>query len=148
MFLKEAKNSRACGPNGFPSKFLKHFHELFTPLCHLSNMSMRQQAVPQAWKLNNVVPLYKGKGSKLDVSKYRSFNLTNVFCKLMETLARKCIAEHLEANDLISASQFGLRSCHSTLPQLLLSQFKLVDNINSRSCIDGIYTDLSKAFDI
>ena len=59
----------------------------------------------------------------------------------------KKIVEHLEANDLISASQSGFLSSRSTLSQLLLSQFMLVDNINSRSCIDGIYTDLSKAFD-
>ena len=59
--LKEAKNSRACSPDDCPSIFLKQFPELCTPLCHLFNMSMRQQAVPQAWKVANVVPIYKGK---------------------------------------------------------------------------------------
>ena len=83
---------------------------------------MRQQAVPQAWKLANVVPIYKGKGSKLDVSNYRPISLTNVFCKLMEKLVRKSIVEHLEANNLISASQSGFRSGRSTLSQPLLSQ--------------------------
>ena len=112
-------------------------------------MSIRQQAVPQAWKLANVVPIYKGTGSKLDVSNYRPISLTNVFCKLMEKLVRKSIVEHLEANNLISASQSDFRSGRSTLPQLLQSQCKLVDGFNNRSSIDGVYTytDLSKAFD-
>jgi hypothetical protein len=145
--LKEASNSSACGPDGCPSKFLKKFPELCVPLCNLFNMSMSQQAVPQAWKLANVIPVYKGKGSKLDVSNYRPISLTNVYCKLMETLVRNRIVKHLEANDLISASQSGFRSGRSTLSQLLLSHFKLVDSVNSRSCIDGIFTDLSKAFD-
>ena len=46
--LKEAKSSSACGPAGCPLTFLKHFPDFFTPLCHLCNTSMRQQAVPQA----------------------------------------------------------------------------------------------------
>ena len=147
MALKEAKNSRACDPNGCPSIFLKQFPELCTLLCHLFNKSTRQQAIPQAWKLANVVPIYKGKGSKLDVSNYRPISLTNVFCKLMEKLVHKSIVEHLETNNLISASQSGFRSGRFTLSQLLLSQCKLVDGFNNRSSIDGVYSDLRKAFD-
>jgi exonuclease III len=145
--LLEAKNSNACGPDGCSSKFLKFFPELCVPLCKLFNMSMRQQAVPQAWKLANVVPIYKGKGSKLDVTNYRPISLTNVFCKLMEKLVRKRIVKYLDTNELISVSQSGFRSGRSTLSQLLLSHFKLIDGVNNRSCIDGVYTDLSKAFD-
>jgi len=120
--LLETKNSSACGPDGCPSKFLKLFPELCIPLCSLFNMSMRQKAVPQAWKLANVVPIYKGKGSKLDVSNYRPISLTNVFCKLMEKIVRKRIVDYLNANELISAAQSGFRSGYSTLSQLLLSQ--------------------------
>ena len=141
--LKEAKNSSACGPNDCPSKFLKHISELCTSLCHLFNLSMRQQAVPQTWKLANVVTIYKGKGTKSDVSNYRPISLPNVVCKLMEKLVRKSIVEHLGANDFISASQSSFRSSRFILSPLLLSQFKLVDNINNRSCFDGIYIDLS-----
>ena len=65
----------------------------------------------------------------------------------MEKLVRKSIVEHLEANNLISAFQSGFRSGRSTLFQLLLSQCKLVDGCNNRSSIEGVYTDLSKAFD-
>ena len=108
---------------------------------------MRQQAVPKAWKFANVVPIYKEQGFKLDVSNYRPISLTNVFCKLMEKLVRKRIVEHLKANILIFAFQSGFCSGFSTLSQPLLSQFNLVDSIYSRSCIDSIYTDLSKAFD-
>ena len=82
--LKEAKNSSACGPDSCPSKFLKHFPEFLTPLCHLFNMSMRQQTVSQAWKLANVLPIYKGKRSKLDVSNYRPISLTN-FVRFLQT---------------------------------------------------------------
>ena len=93
--LKEAKNCSACGLDCCLFKFLKHFPELCTPLCHLFKMSMRQQATPQAWKLARVVPIYKGKEFKSDVSHYKPISLTNIFCKLMEKLVRKHTVEHM-----------------------------------------------------
>ena len=68
-------------------------------------MSIRQRALPSAWKLALVVPIYKGKGSKLNVENYRPISLTNVFSKLMETLIRTKIVKFLDANNLISPSQ-------------------------------------------
>jgi hypothetical protein len=145
--LLSSKNSSSCGPDGCPAKLLKLFPELCVPLTNIFNMSVQQQAIPDAWKLANVVPIYKGKGSKLDVTNYRPISLTNVFCKLMESLIRKKVVDFLDTNNLISESQSGFRSCRSTLSQLLLSKSLLVDAINDRACIDGVYTDLSKAFD-
>jgi hypothetical protein len=49
---------------------------------------IRQQTVPHAWKLANVMPSYKGKDSKLDITNYRPISVTNVFCKLIEKLVR------------------------------------------------------------
>ena len=83
--LQEAKKSSAYGSNGCPSKFLKYFPELSAPLCHLFNMSMKQQAVPQARKLANILPMYKGKGSKSNVSNYRPISQTHVFLQTNET---------------------------------------------------------------
>lgn len=65
----------------------------------------------------------------------------------MEKLVCKSIVIHLESNALLSPSQSGFRSGRSTLSQLLLAQSKLVEGVNARSCIDGVYTDLRKAFD-
>ena len=40
------------------------------------------------WKTTHTIPLYKGKGSKFDVSHYRPVSLRPVFCKIMETIIR------------------------------------------------------------
>ena len=82
-------------------------------------MSIRQRALPSAWKLAHVVPIYKGKGSKLNVENYRPISFINVFCKLMETLICTKIVKFLDANNLISLSQSGFRHGRSTLSQLL-----------------------------
>ena len=54
--IHATKNSNTCGPDGCSSKFLK----LCTPLGEIFNMFIRQKALPSAWKLAHVVPIYKG----------------------------------------------------------------------------------------
>ena len=127
--------------------FLKKFPELCVPLCDLFNMSIQQGIVPKAWKIANVIPIFKGKGSALDVKNYRPISLTNVFCKTLEKLIRNRIIEYLENNHLLSPCQSGFRAGSSTLTQLTKAQSFIVDSINQLRCVDGIYTDLSKAFD-
>ncbi len=65
----------------------------------------------------------------------------------MESLVRVKNFDYLDANALISQSQSGFRSGHSTLSQLILASSKLVESINNNACVDCVYTDLSKAFD-
>ena len=48
---------------------------------------------------------------------------------------------------LLSPCQSGFRPGLSTLTQLTHSQLLINDNINQLRCVDGVYTDLSKAFD-
>ena len=71
------------GLDGCPSKSLKLFPELCTPLSSLFNMSISQQIVLDAWRLAHVIPIFKGKGSKFLVENYKPIILTNVFSKLM-----------------------------------------------------------------
>ena len=54
---------------------------------------------------------------------------------------------YLESENLLSTRQSGFRSGLSTLTQLINAQALIVDNINQLKCVDGAYTDLSKAFD-
>ena len=97
-----------------------------------------------AWKLANVVFMYKGKGSKVQVENDRPISLTNVFCKLMKFLVCKKVVDFLNSNNLIFPSQWSFRSSRSTMSQLLLAKSKLVDVFNQRACTDAVYTDLRK----
>ena len=141
--IHASKNSNACGLDGCSSKYLKLFPELCTPLCDIFNMSIKQRALPSTWKLAHIVPIYKGKGSKLNVVNYRPISLTNVFCKLMETLIRTKIVKFLDANNLISPYQSGFRHGRSNLSQLLLASNALVKCVDDRARVDSVYTDLS-----
>ena len=65
----------------------------------------------------------------------------------METLFCNKISEYLDANKLLSSYQYGFRSGRSTFSQLLLVYATFIEFINNRVCVDGVYTDTSKAFD-
>ena len=88
---------------------------------------MRQQAIPNARKLANVVPIFKGKGSKMSVNNYRPISLTIIFFKIMESLVLQKIFEYLDANNLVSQSQSDFRAGRSTLSQLLQAKAKFVE---------------------
>ena len=51
-------------------------------LAKFLNVSALQQLAPVAWRETKVVPLYKGKGDKLDCNNYRSIAVTPPFTKL------------------------------------------------------------------
>ena len=109
-------------------------------------MSFQQGCVPKGWKIAKVIPIVKGKGSMLEVKNYRQISLTNVYCETLERLVCSKIMSYLQSENLLSTCQSGFRSGLSTLTQLINAQV-LIDDMNQLKCVDGVYTDLSKAFD-
>ena len=87
--LLASKSSSSCGPDGCPTKILKLFPELSLPLTDVFNMSLKQKRIPLVWKQANVIPIFKGKGYKMEIENYRPISLTNVFCKLLESFIQK-----------------------------------------------------------
>ena len=146
--LKLAGTLFTISPDGFPAYILSKLAcELAQPICILFNMSLSQDVTLDCWKLANIIPIYKGRGSRVDVKNYRPISLTSVFCKAMEKLLKNIIIDFLDNNNLISSCQSGFRSVRSTLSQLILTQAHIIKDANNRVGTDAVYTDLPKAFD-
>jgi len=47
------------------------------------------------------------RGNKAEVSNYRPVSLTNVVCKVMESIIRDHVMKHFLKNDLFSIRQYG-----------------------------------------
>ena len=68
-------------------------------------------------------------------------------CKVLESVIRENIVEHMKLNKLFSDKQFGFISGRSTVLQLI----RVIDNwteiLDEGRCIDVAYCDFMKAFD-
>ena len=108
---------------------------------------MYSSTVPKDGKDANVTPIFK-KGAKSSPDNYRPVSLTSVPCKIMESIMRDKMVDHLLENKLINNSQHGFmqkkKSCTTNLLEFLE---KVTESIDSGTPMDIIYLDFSKAFD-
>ena len=93
-----------------------------------------------------MTPIYK-KGNRGKAANYRPVSLTSQICKVIESIIRDAIVQHLEHNNLIYNSQHGFRSGRSCLSNLLTFLDKLTECWDRGENVDVIYTDFAKAFD-
>ena len=119
---------------------------LSAPLTKLFNHSLTMGQVPSEWTTANVSPIFK-KGSKSTPGNYRPISLTCISCKLLETLIKDHIVDHLSRNSIIGSSQHGFvkgRSCTTNLLQF----FEVItSNLDNDTAADVVYLDFAKAFD-
>ena len=84
----------------------------------LYRKSVAEGQVPEEWRQANVVPIFK-KGSKMAAGNYRPVSLTCVSCKLLESILKDDIMQHLTRNKLLKNSQHGFMAGKSCTTNLL-----------------------------
>jgi hypothetical protein len=145
--IADLRADAAAGPDGIGPKILKELADCLAPaLVTIYNKSMEEGAVPDGWREANVTPIFK-KGAKCCPSNYRPVSLTSVCCKVMESVVRDSMTNHLTDNKLIGASQHGFvkgRSCATNLLEFLEKATTAVDR---GEAFDVVYLDFAKAFD-
>ena len=145
--LLQLKTPSAPGPDGVYPTVLKSCAEsLAKPMSIIFQKSFDEGKLPKAWTRANVSPIFK-KGSRNEPLNYRPVSLTSVPCKVLETIVKKRIVEHLEQNKLITQHQHGFHLKMSCLTQLLEYTFDLENALDEGDCVDAIYLDCRKAFD-
>ena len=78
---------------------------------------------------------------------YRPVTLTSIPCKVMESIIRDHLMDHLNKNNLLSNKLYGFRKGRSTSLQLLRMLDEWTNLLESGGQIDTIYTNFAKAFD-
>merc|ERR1711867_265956 len=145
--LLNLKDGKAPGPDNIPGYFLKQASaELSKPLTLIFNDSLDMGIVPRDWRVANVIPIFK-KGDRDKCGNYRPVSLTSIVCKILESILRDRINDHLMKHDLIADSQHGFSSGLSCQTNLLTFFDQIVDNMDRGNTVDVIYLDFSKAFD-
>ena len=135
------------GPDNVTNKTLIELaNEIAKPLALLFSKSMECAKIPDDWRLSNVTPIYKQKGSKSQPGNYRPVSLTSCVCKLMEKVVNRELGKHLEKG-VLSNSQHGFRRGRSCQTNLIEFSDKVTHWLDEGGCVDVVYLDFRKAFD-
>ena len=94
-----------------------------------------------------VRPVFK-KGYRDKAAHYRPISLTCVACKIMESIVRNAMYDHLVVKSLLCPAQHGFRARRSTVSSLLLTHNEYVNYVEDKSDVDVILFDFAKAFDV
>ena len=124
----------------------KVIHQIVKPLVYIFNLSFSTSIFPNDMKTAKVIPLYKN-GKKSDFSNYRPISLLSQISKILEKLFNVRLEHFLEANEILSSSQYGFRSRMSTVHAALEVIESISTAIDERQYCSGIFIDLEKAFD-
>jgi len=84
-----------------------------------------------------VTAVYK-KGNKSNPSNYRPVSLTVNLCKVLESIMRDNIMEHIQKHKLIKESQYGFVKGRSCLTNLLVFLEEVTNYIDSGYPVDDV----------
>jgi hypothetical protein len=116
-----------------------------SPLSYICNKSMLPGTFPTRLKHAIVKPIFK-KGNKENVTNYRPISLLISFSKVFERIIHDRLLKHIMTNNILSAEHFVFRVSSSTER----ASYKLIDYVlnalNNKLTVGGIFCDLHKAF--
>ena len=145
--LRSLEPSTSTGCDNISATFLiKCADSLCYPLADLFNISIQRGEYPDILKRDNVVPIYKRKGTKNSVDCYRGISLQPVIAKVFEGFINRALREHV--TPLIYENQHGFlknKSCASNLA--CYSDF-ISKTFDKKIQTHSIYTDFQRAFDV
>lgn len=138
--------------NGGPDKIHPHVlketaESISLPLSMIFRESLRVGETPEDWKKANITPIFK-KGSRNDPANYRPVSLTSQVCKVLESIVKEHVFDHLKNKNLLSENQHGFREGRSCLSNLLTTLEDWTEILDERACVDVAYLDFRKAFDL
>ena len=143
--IRQLKPHSAAGPDGIAPKLLQQCEDELAPvLAMLYRKLLNSGQVPAEWKTASVIPIKKGK--KTAAENYCPVQLTCVSCKLLESIIKDDIMDHLSRNQLIRKSQHGFmkgKSCTTNLLEFLQNN----RSNRQKTSTDVVYLDFAKAFD-
>lgn len=145
--ITKLKNKKAVGTDQITIEFLKiiKFY-IAVPLVHIANLMFNKGKFPQAVKKAIITPVFKGK-NKEDIKNYRPITLLNNISKILEQLISRRIVNFMNKNKIFSTFQNGYLRGRSTERAIYQALHNILNEINNKKKVNGIFLDLSKAFD-
>jgi hypothetical protein len=145
--LSKLKVDKAQGPDNIHPRLLQECcSELAEPLYCIFRKTLETGCIPQDWKAANVTPIFK-KGKRSSAGNYRPVSLTSQVCKVMESIVRDHVLEHIDRHSIITDCQHGFMAGRSCLTNLLETLEEWTEAVDNGYPVDVIFLDYQKAFD-
>jgi hypothetical protein len=147
--IKGLNNTKALETDGIPTSVLKKGVEVLAgPISHLVNRSLAEGRVPAIFKIGLVHPIHKGKGKpREDLGSYRPVSILPAMSKVLETLEKGDLQEHLKRVNGLPGSQYGFRPKRSCTSALAHAQACWLSGAAKGKVVGLMAFDLSAAFD-
>lgn len=114
---------------------------------YILKASLLLNYLPTCWKTAIIIPILKpGKDKSLSAS-YRPVSLLSILDKILEKVILHEIKKHVSCNNIIINEQFGFRSNHSTILQLMRVVDTIANEHNRKRLSAMVLLDLNKSFD-
>ena len=101
---------------------------------------------PDILKVGKVSPIYK-KGNPQLLDNYRPVSVIPLLGKIFEKIIYRRLHSFFSSTNVIYDKQFGFRKNHSTSHAINYSVNHILNELESKNHVIGIFIDLSKAFD-
>ena len=138
---------KAAGSDGIPSHLIKKTKAIIAPiLSRLFNVCINKSIFPDAFKIAEVKPLFKG-GNRHILGNYRPISLLPQFGKMFEKIIAKRVTSFFESKNILTSHQFGFRKSFSTELAAVDLYDNLLKNLDNKHFTCAIFLDLAKAFD-
>ena len=94
--MKRMKNGKAVGPDDIPVEVWKCLGEIALEfLTKLYNRTMESERMPEEWRDNIMIPIFKNKGDIQSCSNYRGIKLISHGMKLWERVVERRLRSEL-----------------------------------------------------
>ena len=145
--LSVIKVDKSQGPDGISPRILKECRSsIAKPLYLIFKKSIESGTVPHDFKNANVTPIFK-KGNRSSPENFRPVSITSVPCKILESIIRDSMVQHLDKHKLMSKDQHGFVKGRSCLTNLLETLDDITSSLDEGEGMDMVFLDYKKAFD-
>jgi len=147
QIIKCLKANNSFGYDELSTKILKISSPFISsPINYICNKMLFWGVFPDRLKYSIINPLHKN-NETCEVSNYRPVSFIISFAKLFETLMQRRILKHLTNYNILSTEQYGFKLGLRTDNAMYKLKTEILNAMNNKLLVGGIFCDLEKAFD-
>lgn len=143
--LAAVNAAKGAGPDKIPPSVIKKCSgALAQPIAYIFNRSIAERVFPDEWKTACITPIHKA-GSLSNVEHYRPISILSCLAKVFEQMVFAYVYPTVQ--NIITQHQHGFMKRRSTTTNLMAYTSTIINKLEKRQQVDGIYVDFAKAFD-